>query len=81
MVMMYLRGTKDHMLTYQRTNIHEVVRFCDADFARYIDDKKSTTNYIFVMAGIATSWKSVKQTLTTPSIMEAEYEAYCQAIL
>ena len=59
------------MLTYQRTNILDVVGFCDVDFAGCIDDKKSTMGYIFVMAGGVVSWKSVKQTLTTSSTMEA----------
>ncbi|KAL6331937.1 hypothetical protein AAG906_020287 [Vitis piasezkii] len=83
-VLRYLQGTKDLMLTYQRTNILDVVGFCDADFAGCIDDKKSTTGYIFVMARGVVSWKSVKQTLTTSSTMEAEYvacyEACCHAI-
>ncbi|RVW62328.1 Retrovirus-related Pol polyprotein from transposon TNT 1-94 [Vitis vinifera] len=50
-VLRYLQGTKDLMLTYQRTNLLDVVGFCDADFAGCIDDKKSTTGYIFMMAG------------------------------
>ena len=49
-VLRYLQGTKDLMLTYQRTNILDVVGFCDVDFAGCIDDKKSTMGYIFVMA-------------------------------
>ena len=46
--------------------------------------KKSTYSYIFIMTKGAVSWKSVKQTLTTSSTMEAEYvacyEATCHAI-
>ena len=53
-------------------------------FVGCIDDKKSTTGYIFMMEGGTISWKSVKQTLTTSSTMEAEYvacyEAYCHAM-
>ncbi|RVW80418.1 Retrovirus-related Pol polyprotein from transposon TNT 1-94 [Vitis vinifera] len=83
-VLRYLHGTKDLMLTYQRTSLLDVVGFCDADFAGCIDDKKSTTGYIFMMAGGAVSWKSVKQTLTASSTMEAEYvacyEACCHAM-
>ncbi|RVX08120.1 Copia protein [Vitis vinifera] len=83
-VLRYLEGTKDLMLTYQRTSLLDVVGFCDADFAGCIDDKKSTTGYIFMMAGGAVSWKSVKQTLTASSTMEAEYvacyEACCHAM-
>nr|CAN70467.1 hypothetical protein VITISV_026832 [Vitis vinifera] len=69
-VLRYLQGTKDLMLTYQRINILDVVGFCDTDFDDCIDDKKSTTCYIFVMARGIVSWKSVKQTLTASSTME-----------
>ena len=72
------------MLTYRRTNTLDIVGFSDADYAGCMDDKKSTSGYIFMMAGGAVSWKSVKQTLTASSTMEAEYiacyEAICQAI-
>ena len=46
-VLRYLQGTKNLMLIYRRTNILDVVGFCDADFAGCIDDKKSITGYIF----------------------------------
>ncbi|WKA01364.1 hypothetical protein VitviT2T_019647 [Vitis vinifera] len=82
-VLRYLQGTKDLMLTYRRTNILDVVGFCDADLAGCIDDKKSTTGYIFMMPGRVVSWKSVKQTLTASLTMEVEYvacyEACCHA--
>ena len=83
-VLRYLQGTKDLMLTDQRTNILDVVGFCDANFTGCIDDKKSTTGYIFMMVGGVVSWKSVKQTLIASSTMEAEhvacYEGCCHAI-
>ena len=72
------------MLTYRRTDTLEVVGFRHSDYAGYVDDKKSTSNYIFMMAKGVVSWKSVKQTLTTSSTMEVEYvvcyEASCHAI-
>ena len=83
-VLRYLQGTKDLMLTYRQTNILDVVGYCDSDFAGCIDDNKSTTGYVFMMGGGAVSWKSVKQTLTASSTMEAEYiacyEASCNAV-
>ena len=49
-----------------------------------MDDKNSISGYIFMMVEGVVSWKSVKQTLTTSSIMEAEYlacyEATCHEI-
>ena len=72
------------MLTYWCTNTLEVVGFSDSNYAGCVDDKKSTSCYIFMMAEVAVSWKSVKQILTASSTMEAEYvvcyEATCHAI-
>ncbi|RVW91615.1 hypothetical protein CK203_024166 [Vitis vinifera] len=67
-VLRYLQGTKDLMLTYQRTSLLDVVGFCDADFAGCIDDKKSTTGYIFMMAGGAVSWKVSSRHLQHPQL-------------
>ena len=83
-VLRYLQGTKDYMLTYQRTDILEVVGYSDADFAGCKDTRKSTSGYIFMLANGPISWKSHKQTLTASSTMEAEfiacYEATCHAV-
>ena len=77
-VLRYLQHTKDLMLTYRHTDTLEVVGFSDSNYACYVDDKRSTFGYIFMMAVGAVSWKSVKQTLTT-SYVEC-YEATCHAI-
>ena len=61
-----------------------MVSFSDSDYVGCVDDKKSTSSYIYMMAEGVVSWKSVKHTLTTSSIIEAEYvacyEATCHAI-
>ena len=49
-VLTYLQGTKDLMLTYRRTDTLEVVGFSDFNYEDYVDDKKSTSGYIFMMA-------------------------------
>ena len=48
------------MLTYRRIDTLEVVDFSDSDYAGSVDDKKSTSDYIFMMAKLAISWKSVR---------------------
>ena len=72
------------MLTYRHTDTLEVVGFSDFDYTGCMDDKKSTSGYIFMMAQGVVSWKSVKQTLIDSSTMEAEYvvcyEVTCYAI-
>ena len=37
------------MLTYRRNNTLEVVGFSDSDYAWCVDDKKSTSCYIFMI--------------------------------
>ncbi|RVW98911.1 Retrovirus-related Pol polyprotein from transposon TNT 1-94 [Vitis vinifera] len=62
-VMRYLQRTKDYMLTYHRSNHLEIVGYSDSDFAGCLDSRRSTSGYIFMLAGGAVLWKSVKQTL------------------
>ena len=59
-VMRYLQGTKDYMLMYRRTDNLEVIGYSDSDFVGYVDSRKSTSGYIFMMAGGAVSWRSAK---------------------
>uniref|UniRef100_A0A2N9GYL9 Reverse transcriptase Ty1/copia-type domain-containing protein n=1 Tax=Fagus sylvatica TaxID=28930 RepID=A0A2N9GYL9_FAGSY len=80
-VLRYLQRTKDFMLTYRRSDLLEVVGYADADYAGCADVLKSTSGYVFMLAGGAISWKSVKQTLTASSTMQAEYVACYEATL
>ncbi|XP_048229448.1 secreted RxLR effector protein 161-like [Ricinus communis] len=78
-ILRYLQGTKDHMLTYRRSNHLEVIGYSDSDFARYVDTRKSTFGYLFLLAKGAISWKSVKQSVIAASTMEAEFVACFEA--
>ncbi|RVW49821.1 Retrovirus-related Pol polyprotein from transposon TNT 1-94 [Vitis vinifera] len=78
-VMRYLQRTKDYMLTYRRSSHLEIVGYSDSDFAGCLDSRRSTSGYIFMLAGGAVSWKSVKQTLVASSTMEAEFIACYEA--
>jgi hypothetical protein len=64
---------------YKRTDNLEVIGYANSDFAGYIDSRKSTSEYIFLMIGGAVSWRNAKQTLTAISIMEAEFVSYFKA--
>ncbi|XP_068638403.1 secreted RxLR effector protein 161-like [Aristolochia californica] len=59
-VMKYLQGTKYYMLMYRRADNLEVIGYSDSDFAGYIDSRKTTSRYIFLMASGAISWRSAK---------------------
>ena len=70
-VLRYLQGTKCLMLTYRRFDSLYIEGHTDSDYTG--DDRKSTSGYIFTLAGGAISWKSSKQTITTSSMMYAEF--------
>ena len=84
-VMRYLQRTKDYMLTYRKSDHLEIIGYSDSDFAGCQDSRRSTSGYVFLLAGGAISWRSAKQTLVAPSTMAAEfvacYEASCHGLL
>ena len=53
--------------------------YTDSDFQSDIDDRKSTSGYVFICNGGAVSWKSSKQSTTADSTTEAEYIAASDA--
>nr|CAN79398.1 hypothetical protein VITISV_016838 [Vitis vinifera] len=58
---------------YRRTSNLKVVGYSYSNFAGCVDSRKSTSGYIFILAGGAISWRSVKQTMTATSTMETEF--------
>ena len=64
---------------YKQTNNLKVVGYSDADYVGCVDSLKSTSGYIFMLAGGAVSWRSAKQTLTATSTMEAEFVSCFEA--
>jgi hypothetical protein len=72
----YLQATSDRRLVFQRgaqdgTHLHGYV---DADWASDVNDRKSTSGFIFMLAGGAISWSSKKQqtvALSSVTIMRA----------
>jgi len=78
-VLRYLQGTKNHMLTYKRSDDLKVIGYIDSDFAGCIDTRKSTFGYIYLLVGGAISWKSAKQSIIAASTMEVEFVACFEA--
>jgi hypothetical protein len=67
------------MLTYRRSDKLEVIWYTDSDFAGCVDSLKSTSGYIFMLAGGAISWRSAKQSMIASSTMAAEFIACFEA--
>ena len=80
-VLRYLQGTKEYMLTYRRSDHLEVIGYSDSDYAGCVDTRKSTCGYLYLLAGGAISWKSVKQSVIATSTMEAEFVACFEAMV
>jgi Reverse transcriptase (RNA-dependent DNA polymerase)/Integrase core domain len=82
-VMRYLSCTKNYALTYQGNagNSKEptMIGHCDSDWGNDIDNRRSTSGYVFTMAVGAISWQSKRQATTALSSVEAEYMATTQA--
>jgi hypothetical protein len=80
-VFRYLKATKDWTLTYQRGAPEglTLTGYSDADWANDLGDRKSTSGYVFKLAGGAISWSSKKQPSVALSSTEAEYIAGAHA--
>jgi hypothetical protein len=68
------------MLTYERSDRLEIVGYSDLDFVGCLDTDRSTSGYVFKLAGGAILWSSAKQTVMTLSTMYAEFVACYEAV-
>ena len=74
-VFRYLKGTRQHKLTYGGSPelLHDDINiYCDADWASD-SDRKLISGYVIVIAGGAIAWSSKKQNTVAPSTPEAKY--------
>ena len=71
-VLRYLKGTLDYGILYQKQESNKCVGFSDADWARDVNDRKSTSGYLFQISGGAVSWRSKKQECVALSTAEAD---------
>ncbi|KAI5338369.1 hypothetical protein L3X38_017640 [Prunus dulcis] len=51
----------------------ELIAFSDSDYAGDLDDRKSTTGYVFMLSSGVVSWSSKKQPVVTLSTTEAKF--------
>jgi len=57
----YLQGTLQFKLRFGGLSPQDVVGYCDADWAGDLEDRRSTTGFVLMMGGGATSWNSKRQ--------------------
>ena len=83
-ILRYVNGTKGFGILYTTNDNFKLVGYTDSDWAGSLDDRKSTSGYMFHMGSSAISWASKKQPIVAQSTTEVEYiatnAAACQAI-
>lgn len=76
----YLKGTADMTLTLGGTEDFALVGWTNSDWGFDVDSRRSTTGYVFKLAGGCVSWASKKQPTVTLSTVEAEYMVSTNAV-
>lgn len=74
-ILKYVSGTKEYGILYSATDDFRLVGYSDSDWARSVDDRKTTLGYVFHLGLGAISWASKKQSIVSLSTVEAEYVA------
>ena len=60
-ILRHLKGTKDYGLYYKKNDKFELKVYTNADWARNVDDRKSTSGGAFFLGKIWVSWKQRKK--------------------
>ena len=77
-ILRYLKGTSSKCLRFGNSDA-SIVGYTDADYAGCVDNRRSTSGYVFIFAGATISWRSCLQDCTSSSTTEAEYVAMSDA--
>ncbi|KAL5606035.1 uncharacterized protein BROUX77_003228 [Berkeleyomyces rouxiae] len=73
-VLRYLRSTPTRGICYSASANQGLEAYTDAAFGDHLD-RKSTSGYLFKLAGSPISWRAVKQSIQAGSTADAEYLA------
>ncbi|XP_050896147.1 secreted RxLR effector protein 161-like [Lathyrus oleraceus] len=83
-ILRYIKGATNFGLHYYSSNKYEIIGYSDNDWSGDLDDRKSTTGFVFFMGDTAFTWISKKQPIVTLSTCEVEYvvvtSCVCHAI-
>ncbi|CAL9024698.1 unnamed protein product, partial [Prunus brigantina] len=78
-VLRYLKYTQHYGLHYTKYPL-VLEGYSDANWISDSTKTKSTSGYVFILGGVAVSWKSSKQTCIARSTMESEFVALDKAV-
>jgi len=71
----YLTSLKDSKLIFRKPRELRSISYCDSDYAKSEDDRKSIAGRINTVGGTITNWTSKKQATVALSSTESEYQA------
>lgn len=72
-ILRYLRGTTELGLFYKREEEENLVASCDSYYAGDLEDRKSTSGYVFKMSNGLVVWSSKKHYVVLLSTTKAEF--------
>ncbi|XP_057990429.1 secreted RxLR effector protein 161-like [Hevea brasiliensis] len=72
-VLRYIARTVDFGIWYGHVSEFKLFGYTDSDWAGCLEDRRSTSSYVFSLGSAAVCWSSKKQTTTALSSSEAEY--------
>ncbi|KAG6499797.1 hypothetical protein ZIOFF_039589 [Zingiber officinale] len=78
-ILKYVNSTLNLGLLYEKGVEFSLQGFANADFGGDLDDRRSTSGFVFLRGATSISWCSKKQSSVSLSTTEAEYKASAQA--
>ena len=73
--MRYIARTGDCGIMYASKEKKDLIRYTNSDFVGSLDDRKSTSSFLFHLGSGVISWASKKQPIVSLSSVEAKYVA------
>jgi hypothetical protein len=64
-ILKYVSGTRNYGILYSRSSDFKLIGYTDSDCVGSIDDRKSTSDYVFHFGSSVVSWASKKQPIVT----------------
>ena len=81
-ILLYIKGIINVGLVFEKDTMSNQEYFgcVDSDYARDLDKHRSKTGYVFILAQVLVSWRSILHSIVALSTMKAEYMAMTVAM-
>ena len=74
-ILHYLKGTLGRGILFKKGGAMTLEAYADADYAGFVVDKRSTSNYFTMLGGNLVTWRSKKQNVVAKSSAEAKFQS------